>query len=67
MKNINDKDINELKRAVQSGNVDDFINKNLTAEQSARVKKALTDKKAVEKLLQTPQAKELMERLKNSK
>ncbi len=60
MKNMN---INELKAAAQSGNVDDFVNKNLSPEASEKLKKILSDKEATDKLLATPQAKELMKKL----
>lgn len=67
MKNISDKDINELKKAVNSGNVNDFIDKRLTPEQSAKIKKVLSDKNAAEKLLKSPQARELMKKLSDKK
>lgn len=63
MKNINNNDINELKKAVSSGSVDDFINKRLSPEQSEKIKKVLSDKNATQKLLSTPQAKELLKKL----
>lgn len=73
MKNINEKDlsqaakkanidINELKKAAEGGNVDDFINKNLSAQASSKLKEILKDKDATQKLLSTPQAKELMQK-----
>lgn len=67
MKNISDKDINELQKAVSSGNVNDFIDKRLTPEQSAKIKIVLSDKNAAEKLLQSPQARELMKKLSDKK
>lgn len=67
MKNISDKDINELQKAVNSGNVNDFIDKCLTPEQSAKIKRVLSDKNAAEKLLQSPQARELMKKLSDKK
>lgn len=67
MKNISDKDINELKKAVNSGNINDFIDKRLTPEQSAKIKRVLSDKNAAEKLLQSPQARELMKKLSDKK
>lgn len=76
MKNINDKnlqsvakkagvDVNKLKQAAENGNVDDFINKNLSPQASERLKAILSDRTATEKLLSTPQAKELLEKLMN--
>lgn len=57
--NIN---LDELKKAADSGNVDDFINKNLSAQASSKLKEILKDKDATQKLLSTPQAKELMQK-----
>lgn len=76
MKNLNDRalqeaakraniDINELKKASDSGNVDDFINRRLSPDASAKLKKVLSDKSATEKLLSTPEAKDLLNKLMN--
>lgn len=73
MKNINEKDLsqaakkanidlNALKNAAENGNVDDFINKNLSAQASSKLKEVLKDKDATQKLLSSPQAKELMQK-----
>ncbi|WP_297130059.1 hypothetical protein [uncultured Eubacterium sp.] len=59
MKNIN---VDELKKAVQSGNVDSYMNKNLPPDAQQRVKQVLSDKNATEKLLNTPEAKALMQK-----
>lgn len=67
MKNVNNNDINELKNAVNNGKVDDFIDKKLSSEASAKLKSILSDKQATEKLLNTPQAKELMKKLMENK
>lgn len=63
MKNVSNDDINELKKAVNNGKVDDFIDKKLSPQASQKLKKVLSDKQATEKLLNTPQAKELMKKL----
>lgn len=60
--NIN---ISQLKAAAESGNVDDFIDKNLSKEASQKLKAVLSDKLQTEKLLSTPQAKELLKKLMN--
>lgn len=60
--NIN---INEFKKAAESGKVDDFINKNMSKEASQKLKNILSDKNATEKLLSTPEAKELLNKLMN--
>lgn len=73
MKNISEKDlsqtakkanidINELKKAAEGGKMDDFINKNLSAQASSKLKEILNDKDATQKLLSTPQAKELLQK-----
>lgn len=62
--NIN---INELKQAAENGKVEDFIDKKLSKEASQKIKNILSDKSATEKLLSTPQAKELMNKLLNNK
>ncbi len=58
--NIN---VNELKKASASGNMDDFINRNLSPDASKKLKSILQDKATTEKLLSTPEAKELLNRL----
>lgn len=76
MNNINDKNIknvaskaniniDELKKATENGNIDDFIDKKLSPEASKKIKQILSDKSATDKLLQTPQAKELLNKLMN--
>lgn len=65
MKNLNQNDINELKKSVESGNVDDFIDKKLSPEASKKLKNVLADKSATEKLLNTPEAKALLKKLMN--
>lgn len=56
-------DINGLKQAADNGKLDDFINKNLSNEASSKLKSVLSDKAQTEKLLSTPQAKELLKNL----
>jgi hypothetical protein len=74
MKNINDKslqdvakkaniDVNKLKQAAENGKVDDFIDKNMSKQASQKLKQILSDKSATEKLLSSPQAKELLNKL----
>lgn len=65
MKNLNQNDINELKKSVERGNVDDFIDKKLSPEASKKLKNVLADKSATEKLLNTPEAKALLKKLMN--
>ncbi len=56
-------DVNKLKQAADSGHLDDFINKNLSNEASSKLKSVLSNKEETEKLLSTPQAKELLKNL----
>lgn len=60
--NIN---IDELKRASQNGKVDDYINRNLSPETSKKLKDILSNQDATQKLLSTPEAKELLNKLMN--
>lgn len=59
MKNIN---IDELKKAAESGNIDSYINKNLPPDVNKKIKQVLSDKSSTEKLLNTPEAKALMQK-----
>ncbi len=56
-------DLNKMKQAADSGNLDDFINQNLSGEASKKLKSVLSSKEQTEKLLSTPQAKELLKNL----
>lgn len=60
-------DVGKMKDAADRGNLDDFIDKNLSPEASKQIKNILTDKSAAEKLLSTPQAKELLKKLTEGK
>lgn len=55
--------IDELKRAVEGGKAEQYIDKNLSAEASQMIKQVLSDKKATQKIIQSPQAKALLEKL----
>lgn len=63
MKNINGIDIEQLKNAAHNGQIDDFINKNLSKDASDKLKAILADENATQKMLNTPQAKQLFEKL----
>lgn len=70
MKNAQQKtgiDMQKMKQAADGGKLDDFIDKNLSADASKQLKNVLTNKEAAEKLLSTPQAKELMKKLMEGK
>lgn len=55
-------DVAKMKEAAENGKLDDFINQNLSSSASARLKQVLSSKEATEKLLSTPQAKELLKK-----
>lgn len=66
MKNASKKtgvDVSKMKNAAENGKLDDFIGKNLSADASKKLKNVLTDKSAAEKLLSSPEAKELLKNL----
>ena len=66
MKNASKKtgvDVNKMKNAAESGKLDDFIGQNLSSDASQKLKSVLTDKSAAEKLLSSPEAKELLKNL----
>ena len=67
MKNLNQNDINELKKSVENGTVDDFIDKKLSPQASKKLKEVLADKSATQRLLDTPEAKSLLQKLMNKK
>ncbi|MGN1203021.1 MAG: hypothetical protein ACI4RF_06965 [Eubacterium sp.] len=70
MKNAQQKtgiDMQKMKQAADDGKLDDFINKNLSSDATKQLKNVLTNKEAAEKLLSTPQAKELMKKLMEGK
>ena len=65
MKNLNQSDINELKKSVENGTVEDFIDKKLSPQASKKLKEVLADKSATQRLLDTPEAKSLLQKLMN--
>ncbi len=70
MKNAQQKtgiDMQKMKQAADNGKLDDFINKNLSSDATKQLKNVLSNKEAAEKLLSTPQAKELMKKLMEGK
>ena len=62
MKKENNINVNELRQAAKSGNVDDFIDKNLSADAAKKIKQVLGDKNMMEKMLSTPEAKALLKK-----
>lgn len=60
-------DVSKMKEAADNGKLDDFVNKNLSQSATKQIKEVLSNKEACEKLLSSPQAKELMKKLKEGK
>ncbi|MDD6728636.1 MAG: hypothetical protein PUE08_05385 [Eubacteriales bacterium] len=55
-------DVNKMKQAADSGELDNFINENLSDDVKKKLSDVLSDKSKTEKLLSTPEAKELMKK-----
>ena len=60
-------DVSKMKEAADKGKLDEFVNKNLSEKATKQLKDVLSNKEACEKLLNSPQAKELMKKLKEGK
>lgn len=56
-------DVDKMKKAAQSGKLEDYLDSSLSADTAKQLKNVLSDKQATEKLLSSPQAKELMKKL----
>ena len=60
-------DVNKMKEAAQNGQLDEFVNKNLSEKARKQLREVLSSRQACERLLNSPQAKELMKKLKEGK
>lgn len=60
-------DISKMKEASEQGRLDDYVSKNLSNDKAKEIKNVLSNKDACEKLLSSPQAKELMKKLMEGK
>lgn len=58
-------DINKMKAASDQGKLDDFLNSSLSADTGRKLKELLSDKAATEKLLNSSEAKALLNTLIN--
>ena len=56
-----------MKEASEQGRLDDYVSKNLSKDKAKEIKNVLSNKDACEKLLSSPQAKELMKKLMEGK
>lgn len=55
-------DPQELKKAAHSGRLESYLEKSLSPELSKKLKSVLSDKKALQSLLDSPESKELLRR-----
>lgn len=62
MKN-NNINLNDFKDAAQKGNLDNYINNHLSKQANDKLKNVLSDKEQVQKILNTPEAKQLFDKL----
>lgn len=57
-----DKIINDVKAQNSKKQAEDYLMKNLTPDQSRKLQEIMSDRGALEQLLSTPQAKELLKK-----
>ncbi len=56
-------DMKKLKQAADGGNLDDFLNQNLSPDAGKRIKAALSDKNTAQKIMKSKEAQELLKKL----
>lgn len=57
----------DIEQAINNGNWEEFVQKNMNPMQAQTLKKLLENREAADKLLATPQAQNLLEKLLNNK
>lgn len=62
-----DEIINNIKAKRSSKETEEYLKENLSTEQSQKLKEILSDKKAIEKLLSTPKAQDLLKKFTEGK
>ena len=62
-----DEIIDNIKSKKSSEETQEYLMKNLSSNQSQKLKEILSDRKAMEKLLSTPKAQELLKRFREEK
>lgn len=62
-----DEIINNIKSKRSSKETEEYLKENLSTEQNQKLKEILSDKKAIEKLLSTPKAQELLKKFTEGK
>ena len=60
-------DVSKMKEAADNGKLDEFVNNNLSLKATKILKDVIFNNEACEILLNSPQAKELMKKLKEGK
>lgn len=56
-------DVDKMKQAADNGQLNDYINQNLSKDVSKQLKDVLSDENKTKELLSSPQAQELMKKL----
>lgn len=64
MRNMN---LSELENAVKNGQVDSYLQNNVSADAAEKIKSVLASKEATEKLLKTKEAQALLKKLTEGK
>lgn len=64
MRNMN---LSELENAVKNGQVDSYLQNNVSADAAEKIKNVLASKEATEKLLKTKEAQALLKKLTEGK
>ena len=62
-----DEIINSIKSKKSNEEAQEYLKNNLSSEQNRKLKEVLSDKKALEKLLSTPKAQELLKKFTEGK
>lgn len=62
-----DEIINNIKSKKSNEETQEYLKKNLSSEQNRKLKEILGDRKAIEKLLSTPKAQELLKKFTEDK
>lgn len=67
MKSMRNMNLSELENAVKNGQVDSYLQNNVSADAAEKIKNVLASKEATEKLLKTKEAQALLKKLTEGK
>lgn len=67
MKSMRNMNLSELENAVKNGQVDSYLQNNVSADAAEKIKSVLASKEATEKLLKTKEAQALLKKLTEGK